>query len=267
MLESLLSFEEEERKPWLLFAWAFLVCSIATIVALQVAPGVPTIGLGFFVVLFTIIPCAYVLQVLISSQEAIQEKEVASHLRKSLWERHGRDIAVLLFLFLGLTMAFAVWSFILPDSSFAVQTGKINEIRGTTGAVTGLATGNALAGARFEGILWNNLQVMGMAFLLALVFGAGAVFIIVWNASVLGVFIGTVAKSIWEIPAVSAGFLPHGLPEIAAYLLAGLAGGLVSAAVLRKNPRAVLNAIGWDAAQLLALAILLVVIAAVIEVA
>ena len=105
-----------------------------------------------------------------------------------------------------------------------------------------------------------------IAFVFALIFGAGAVFVIVWNASVLGVFIGSYSKSLWEIPIVGLSFLPHGIPEIGAYLLAGLAGGLISAAVLRKNPRAVTEAIVWDAGKLLALAVILVFIGAVVEV-
>ncbi len=269
MLESLLSFEEEERRPWLLFGWAFLVCVVATIVALQVAPGIPAVSVGFFAVLFTIIPAAYLVQQLISSQEAVEEREVAAHLRKGLWDRHGRDIAALLFLFAGLTLAFAVLALLLPQGTFNAQTGKINEIRGSGNFLTGLTsavTGQAAGGLDFTGIFWNNLQVLAMAFLLALVFGAGAVFIIVWNASVLGVFIGSAAKSLWAIPAVSLGFLPHGLPEIAAYLLAGLAGGLLSAAVLRKNPREVVEAITWDAGRLLVVAIALVFVAALVEV-
>jgi len=281
MLESLLSFEEEERRPWLLFGWAVLVCIVATIVALQVAPGIPAVSAGFFAVLFTIIPAAYLLQQLISSQEAVEEREVKAHLKRGLWERHGRDIAALLFLFAGLTLAFAVLALLLPAGTFNAQTGKINDIRGTgsfletlTGNAPALApsgaaavTGSAAGGLDFSGIFWNNLQVLLMAFVLALVFGAGAVFIIVWNASVLGVFIGSAAKSLWAIPAVSLGFLPHGLPEIAAYLLAGLAGGLLSAGVLRKNPREVVEAITWDAGRLLVVAIALVFLAALVEVA
>ena len=260
MLESLVSIERAERTPWLVFLWGFFITTVAVFVAQQIAPGVAGVGIGLFSVIFVMIPATYILSQLITEVEAVEESDVKKHLRKGFVERHGRDIIMMLALFAGLTAAFAVWSFVLPDGTFGTQTTKITEIRGSP------ITGNATARFGFESIFFNNLQVLFIAFVFALIFGAGAVFVIVWNASVLGVFIGSYSKSLWEIPIVGLSFLPHGIPEIGAYLLAGLAGGLISAAVLRKNPRAVTEAIVWDAGKLLALAVILVFIGAVVEV-
>jgi len=65
---------------------------------------------------------------------------------------------------------------------------------------------------------------------------------------------------------VSLRFLPHGIPEIAAYLISGLAGGLISAAVLRGHHTRVIERVGLDSLKLMAVAIALVALAAFVEV-
>ena len=254
MIESLIDVQAIRRRPLLGFLWSFLITSVAVIVAynIQSIPGVDT---GFFAVLFTIIPSVYFLTVLILREER-SEEEAIHHGGIRFWETHGPDILILLLFFFGIALSFSLWSFLLPDNTFLSQVGKINEIRGT-GAVT--------QAAALESIFMNNLQVMGMAFVFSLVFGTGAIFIIVWNASVLGVFIGQFSRAIWEIPIVSISFLPHGIPEIGGYLAAALAGGILSAAVLR-NRSGILKFVLADSLKLLALGLVLIAIGAGIEV-
>ena len=194
MIESLIDIKEMQKHPMLAFLWAMIVNSIAIIAASQVQ-SLPGVDFGFFAVLFTIIPSVYLITMLI--------KRGGKRGKSGFWKTHGKDIVILLFYFFGVTMSFAVWSFMLPDALFTTQAEKITAIRGT-GAITQMGM--------FHSIFTNNIQVMVVAFLFSLVFGAGAVFIIVWNASVLGVFIGQYSKALWHIPAVSLSFLPHGIP-------------------------------------------------------
>ncbi|MBI4021110.1 MAG: stage II sporulation protein M [Candidatus Aenigmarchaeota archaeon] len=247
MIEALINLREMEERPYLTFVWAFLITTVAIIITSQFR-SVQGISFGFFAVLFTIIPSVYFLTVLIRREERREEKG------DRFWEIHGRDIGILLLFFFGITLAFAVWSFILPDGSFSTQVDKIQEIRG---AVT-------QPGA-FEAILANNIQVMVVSFILSLVFGAGAVFIIVWNASVLGVYIGQISQALEHIPLVSLGFLPHGIPEIGGYLAAALAGGILSASILRRRED-IMGRILLDSLKLLGLGVLLIVVGAWIEV-
>jgi uncharacterized membrane protein SpoIIM required for sporulation len=92
------------------------------------------------------------------------------------------------------------------------------------------------------------------------------VFIIVWNASILGVAIGELSKYFWEIPIKTLMFLPHGIPEIIGYLCAGLAGGLLSAAILRCRSTDVLKIIFLDSLKIILLGVVFILIAAGIEV-
>lgn len=258
MIESLLDFYLTEKKPWLTFIWAVLVTSIAIIISTQIQP-VPGVDFGFFTVLFTIIPSVYFISLLITKEEEIEEKRLRRG-QKTFWEMHSRDILILLFYFFGVTFAYALWTFALPDGLFTSQLDKISSIRGT-GAFTGAVAQEGVLATIFT----NNLQVLAIAFIFSLVFGAGAIFIIVWNASVLGVYIGELSKSLWQIPLISLSFLPHGIPEIAGYLASGLAGGLISAAILRKRQK-LMGRILWDSVKLLGWGVAFIALAAVIEV-
>jgi uncharacterized membrane protein SpoIIM required for sporulation len=169
-----------------------------------------------------------------------------------------------MFFFLGLTMAFAFWSFIMPESLFQIQMAKINQIKGISSGVTGAALNNE---AFFIQILTNNLQVMLFSLFFSFIFGAGMVFIIAWNASILGVYVGAkLSETVWHIPFVTLGFLPHGIPEIAGFVTAGLAGGLLSAAFIRNRDSRMLKIIIFDSAKILGIAVSLIFMAAAIEV-
>jgi len=118
----------------------------------------------------------------------------------------------------------------------------------------------------------------------AFLFGAGAIFILTWNASVIAAAIGTFVRNNAASYAESAGlgqltgylhigslglmrYMIHGIPEILAYFTAGLAGGIISVAVIRhdfgsKN----FNKILYDSMDLIVIAIFVLFIAALIEV-
>ncbi|MEE9406143.1 MAG: stage II sporulation protein M [Candidatus Aenigmarchaeota archaeon] len=265
MLESLVNFKEINERPYMMAIWAFIICCIAVLISSQVPLSVPGTNSGFIVVLFVIIPSVYFITVFLKKEEELEEGAIARHEHTSFWGRHEKDILILLFYFFGLTIAFAVWSFFLPQNFFNAQITKINEIQGMATSLTGQATGAAAGPAAFNKILFNNLQVMFFSFIFSFIFGAGAIFIIAWNASVLGVYIGQLSKYVWHIPIVSLSFLPHGIPEIAGYLAAGLAGGLMSAAIIRKNTSKTLQIVSFDVAKILVVGVLLIVLGAGIE--
>jgi uncharacterized membrane protein SpoIIM required for sporulation len=266
MLESLLSLRELDRRPYMMLPWAFIMGSIGTLIALQVSFPVrvgnqvfdPT---GIFAVLFTVIPSVYFLMLMIRREELADENP-AFRRADAIWARHGKDMLILCLFFLGLSLAFSFWSFVLHDTAFQMQLDKISQIRGS-GDVTGNAAGDA---AQFSRILVNNLNVMLFSFIFSLIFGAGAIFIIVWNASILGVFVGARLSSyVWEIPYNTGLFLPHGIPEIAGYLFAGLSGGIISTAVLRGRGVRAMKTILVDALLLMGLAAFSVLCGAAIE--
>ena len=269
MLESLISFKEITRKPYLMFPWAFAMGSIAIFISIQVSYRIIISGISFdptglFAVLFVILPSSYFITHLLKKEEMLEEEFIREHHEKFFWVRHEKDIMVMMFFFLGLTFAFAFWSFIMPENLFQIQIAKINQIKGISSGVTGAAVEDQAS--FFSRILLNNLQVMGFSFFFSFIFGAGMVFIIAWNASILGVYVGAkLSETVWHIPLVTLGFLPHGIPEIAGFVAAGLAGGLLSAAFIRNRDSHMLKIIIFDSAKIMGIAVSLIFMAAAIE--
>ena len=136
----------------------------------------------------------------------------------------------------------------------------------------------------FTNILLNNLKVLAFCILFAFIYGAGAVFIITWNATVIGTAIGNFIRS--KLVAISSEigltnvasyfqiaslglvrYAVHGIPEIFAYFYGGLAGGIISVAVVRHHFRTnKITNILLDTSDMLLIAIGFLVVAAFFEV-
>ncbi|MCX8158249.1 MAG: stage II sporulation protein M [Candidatus Diapherotrites archaeon] len=117
-------------------------------------------------------------------------------------------------------------------------------------------------------IFSNNVYVMGLHVLFSFLYGAGAIELLGWNASVLATFIG---KEISENDlssgiALAIGYLPHGIFEITAYFIGAIAGGIISAAISRRKFRTYeFEIIAKDVLVLILLSYILLYIGAWIE--
>jgi len=214
---------------------------------------------------------------LIKQEESADEKtEGFFH----VWGRHKDAIFAFMWLFLGFLVAFSFWNLVLQDPNllnFQVQTYcRINDPTNMKDCLekysfTGKATINTQAStnvARLLSILENNVYVMIFTLVFSLIFGAGAIFVLAWNASVIAAAIGIFAQNkIAGIPLGLARYMIHGLPEIAAYFMTALAGGMFGVGFLRHGIRdrrfvRVLE----NAVLLLFLSIIILILAAFIEV-
>ena len=115
-------------------------------------------------------------------------------------------------------------------------------------------------------------------------YGVGAIFILTWNASVISAAIGDfvrvriadIASSVGAVNAFnyfhifSLGLLRyfiHGIPEIAAYFVGGLAGGVISVAMINHDIETDrFKIIMMDALDLALIAVAILFIAALMEV-
>jgi len=125
----------------------------------------------------------------------------------------------------------------------------------------------------------TNLQVLGFIFLTSFIFGSGALFVIIWNASIIGVFIGEAALRFANLFAISrveaffttlpialGGLLLHGIPEVLGFFVAAIAGGILSTGMLRHKPMSKrFIRIVIDSVILFVVAIVLIGVAAVLE--
>src|SRR3990172_10285594 len=98
------------------------------------------------------------------------------------------------------------------------------------------STGAATRELRFMSIIENNVYVMIFTLIFSLIFGAGAIFVLAWNASVISAAISIFAgQNIADIPFGITRYMIHGFPEIAAYFITALAGGIFGVGVIRNG--------------------------------
>lgn len=132
----------------------------------------------------------------------------------------------------------------------------------------GNPTGAVTKEMRFLSILENNVFVMIFTLIFSLIFGAGAIFVLAWNASVIAAAIGIFTQyNFVEIPLGILRYMVHGFPEIAAYFTTALAGGIFGVGVLRngfKNKKFL--RILENTVILLFISIMILIVAAAVEV-
>jgi uncharacterized membrane protein SpoIIM required for sporulation len=233
---------------------------------------------SLIMVFLTVMACTPLLYNTFRTEE---ETELKIKEEKSILKQHSKVLVFLLSLFLGMVSAFALWYVVLPSSmiqsSFHSQTLTIQSI--STRLTGGYSSANI-----FTVILLNNLKVLVFCILFSFLYGAGAIFILTWNASVIATAIGNyirsnivsytsqlgLAKYAAYFKIISAGLLRyfiHGIPEIAAYFVGGIAGGIISVAVIREGfGTRNFEKIILDTSNLIIIAIIILIIAALIEV-
>ncbi len=278
MFEMLINPKKAERHPWELFFIGIFYATISILLVNWVfaQDAVLSKRAGILVVTFTVMFSMPFIYYTIKLEEKKISKAIST---LSLLKEHKKAIYAFLFLFLGYVVAFSFWYAILPTTdSFQAQietyciinrpgsfeTCVSQYAKTTSNSTTGFLT----AKDRLLLIFTNNMYVLVFTLLFSLIFGAGVIFILAWNASVIAAAVGIFTNS--EISSFFIGisrFMIHGLPEIASYFMVALAGGLVSVAVIRHevgtpNFWKVLH----DSLNLIILAVVVLFLAALVEV-
>lgn len=196
---------------------------------------------GMMVVTFCVMFSLMFMYFLIRQEEK-EDEEVEGFF--GVWRAHSDAIYAFMWLFLGFVIAFSFWYIVLQDANllnFQLRTycrinnpGDVEECVLSYGFPKDRITGAMTDGSRFLSILQNNVYVMIFTLLFSLIFGAGAIFILAWNASVIAAAIGVFTNyRISEIPLGVMRYMLHGFPEIAAYFVTALAGGIFGVGFLR----------------------------------
>lgn len=279
MLESIISPDNAEKHPWKLFFIGFVYASLALFLSLWIFKQYASLVAVFLTVLASVFLVHRTLK--LEEKKDIDLKEETSMLKE-----HAKALFFLVFLFLGFVVAFSFWYIVLPADTaqvaFESQISTITSInKFTSSAISG---GAVSSGALLLKIFFNNFKVLFFCILLAFFYGAGVTFILVWNASVIGAAIGNFVRSSIAQVTAQLGFaslshyfsiyslgllryLTHGVFEILAYFTAALAAGIISIAVINhdyKNAKFI--KVIKDSFSLIFLSIIVLVIAALIEV-
>lgn len=274
VLESLINPFKAEKKPWELFLIGFLYATAALFLSNWIFKEYASLIMVFLTAMASV-PLIY------NAIKYEEKKDYVLDTETKRLKEHSKALLFLLFLFAGFVIAFALWYVVLPASfvqnTFHAQTLTIRTINTrVTGDFSGLKT--------FTIILLNNTKVLIFCILFSFLYGAGAIFILSWNASVIATAIGNFIRLNLEIASTKIGLMKwasyfhiislgllryalHGIPEIAAYVIAGLAGGIISVAVIKESfGTRKFEKIILDSSDLILLSVLILIIAALIEV-
>lgn len=275
VLESLITVKNAEKKPLRMIMLGMLYATVAVFLALWIFKEQASLVAVFLTVLASV-PIMYNI-ITFEEKEDIELKNEAKMLRS-----HERALLAFFYLFMGFVIAFSVWFILLPTSFvqqlFSTQIMTINSINAK--AITAQATSLKLT----LDIIINNLKVLFFCIFFSFFFGAGAIFILTWNASVIAAAVGNFIRSNIVKYAANSGlikvaayfhaftiallrYMTHGTFEILAYFVGGLAGGLISVALIKHEPGdKMFNKVLIDASYLVMISIVLVLIAGLIEV-
>ena len=277
VLESLADPLRAERAPYKMFFYGFLYTSVAVVLSLWIFQSNASLVMVFLTTL-ACVPLLY------NTMKLEEQKDESIIKESSLLKEHSRALKFFMFLFFGMVAAYTLWYVFLPTditaTLFNVQTHTIATINSPQGATVGFG----IYLASFFKILLNNTKVLIFCLLFSFIYGVGAIFILTWNASVIGTAIGSFIRTGFAKAAslvgfdgaahyfktASAGLMKyalHGIPEIFAYFVGGLAAGIISVAVMKKKlDYQKFRHIMLDSFDLILIAFVLVLIAAFIEV-
>lgn len=277
MLETIIHPKESEKAPWKMFFVGLLYASLALILVhwffssdyLSKFSGMIVVT---FCVMFTLPYMYYLIK-----HEERQDEGVTSFF--GIWKFHADAIFSLMFLFLGFVIAFSFWNVVLQDQNlFNAQIGvycTINSPGNIDRCVNDYSnlnkaniTGNATRVGRFLSILQNNIGVMIFTLLFSFIFGAGAIFVLAWNASVIAAAMGIYSEyKLINLPLGFARYMIHGIPEITAYFITALAGGMFGVGAIRNGIKSkTFRIVLGNVFILLFIALIVLIFAAFIEV-
>lgn len=280
VLEGFVDHVHPEKHPWRLMLFGFILSSVGCFLGLWIFRSYASM-IMVFLITFGSVPLVYAI---IKGEE---EKDLTDLNETLLLKEHAKALKTFMYLFVGVTFSLALWYAVLPSTTistlFESQIETLNTINPNSiyASVTGQASGSINV---LTNIFLNNLKVFVFCILFSFIYGSGALFILIWNASILGTAIGNILRTGLAEAATYAGltqvalhfetvgralfrYAIHGIPEILAYFTAGLAGGIISIAVIRHDfGSRKFEHIVLDSADLLIVSLVLLFFAALLEV-
>ena len=275
VLESLFNPFTLKKKPWEMFFGGFIYSIVGLVLSYLVFREVAGILTVFLIVIATL-PMLYV------TIKREEELDLKYNREWKLLKEHTKVLIFLMFLFFGIVTALVLSYVFLPsgvvNAVFGLQEKAIINVNRI---LHGNITGGFAQFNLFVNIFVNNLKVLFFCVVFSFLYGTGAIFILTWNASVIATAIGNLIKtelaktaSLVGLPSMSAYFgvaafsffryMVHGILEISAYFVAGLAGGIISIALIKHNLKE--ERVLLDAFDLILVSFGILLSAAVVEV-
>ncbi len=239
VLESIFPVKKVIKHPIDMFVLSTIISFISIFVANMIFPGKST---GKIITLFITVGLAPIIYGVFREEEEVEREEAEHKIHKDFFDRHDEAMKIFTLLFLGVFTAIfltVLFSPFLLEEDFVEKTfeDQILEIERITSISSGKAIGKALSPEIMDIILWNNLRVMSLSFILSFLIGVGAVVILAWNASILAIYLASFIRKglIEEFMVRTISIIPHAPIEIFGYFLAGIAGGVLSVGLIREK--------------------------------
>lgn len=208
---------------------------VGILISMILFPGDPALVAVAFTSLL-ILPELYKIFSIEERQERLEQKIKIS----TLWRDDINVLRVYIFIFLGILLVYSLATILLPSLQANNLFREQLEIRFGQG-FSGQAVAGNFSPDLFFSLLSNNFIVLIACFILALLSGDGAIFLITWNASVWGTIFGLTAKSASIFSGKNSLLLfiiimlivfPHMIIEAISYLLASISGSVISKDVI-----------------------------------
>lgn len=251
VLESIIGEKRIRKNPVLIFFVTFAISLVSILFADLIFPkhgsvlSIAFITIGLVPVVFNILSSE-------QSEEVIERKSAVT-----FFARHFNLLMLYVWIFVGIIVAFAIAYSFSPVSerglwfeeqtkSFCAISGSTSCTNGVPNSISGRATAGAFSACQNPStsnvtdctvfILQNNAGVLVFILLLSIFYGVGAIFIIAWNASILGVFFGEmflVGEHLRSFGFLQGMLIGHGPPELLAYVFGAIAGAILSASIAK----------------------------------
>jgi uncharacterized membrane protein SpoIIM required for sporulation len=274
VLESLMTPPRAERHPLAVFFLGGAYGTLAIFLSMWIFEEQSSMVMVFLAALAAL-PLMY------HTLRFEENKDISAVEGQSLLRQHAPALLFYVMLFVGMSVAYSFWYLALPSDVasglFRVQAQTISNLNQH---VTGKITQTSL----LSKIFLNNIKVMIFCILFSFLYGSGAIFILTWNASVIGAAVGNFIRTHMAKFADTVGlervgayfyvsslsvlrYAIHGIPEIFAYIVAGLAGGILSVAIVKHDfGTGKFEKVLLDVSDLVLLAVMVLFVAAIVEV-
>jgi len=185
---------------------------------------------------------------------------------RSVASRETKIVVLFLWFFFGEVLGSATAYLLMSPEQFQTAAALQLKDLSAVDSIRQSITGDAIGGPEIAALIFsNNLRVYIIGLILSFIYGTGSVFILSWNASVVGALL---AQQVRETGNVVSGILrflailPHGVIEYSAYILGGVAGALLSLYIMQRDRS---NRLLLDVIVLILSGIILLYIGAVVE--
>lgn len=272
VLEEILKIDVVEHRPVISFFLGFFFSLAGFFVSFFFFRQAMSLAMVFLTTLF-LVP---LLIKLIKDEEERERRDGLQH----FFHNHADVFEVYLYSFLGIFAGFVILGFVtqgynhsIYTDTFSFQSKFLRLEQGLTSEQVQkfVAKEPNPTPSQFLALFTRNSIVLFLCFMLAFFYGASAIFLIVLNASVFANFIvlvgSFIAQTLGQKILSLLFFMVHLLPEISAFLVAAIAGGVVSKALIKESRKSnEFKNVFKDATMLMAIAVVLLLLGALLEI-